>query len=77
MALVHDFGESIIGDITPYDGVSKEDKNFRESLAFDYLAGLAGPNLGRKMKSLWQEFEEGTTREARLVRGLDRLECVA
>ncbi len=26
MALVHDLAESLVGDITPHDGVSKEDK---------------------------------------------------
>ena len=26
MGLIHDIAESIIGDITPYDGVSKEEK---------------------------------------------------
>lgn len=26
MGLLHDLAESIVGDITPYDNVSKEDK---------------------------------------------------
>ncbi len=30
MALVHDLAESTVGDITPHDGVSKEDKYQRE-----------------------------------------------
>ena len=30
MALVHDLAESMVGDITPHDGVSKEDKYQRE-----------------------------------------------
>ena len=30
MALVHDLAESMVGDITPHDGVTKEDKYHRE-----------------------------------------------
>jgi len=30
MALVHDLSESLVGDITPYDNVSKEEKSRRE-----------------------------------------------
>ena len=30
MCLVHDLAESIVGDITPHDNVSKEEKHRRE-----------------------------------------------
>ena len=30
MALVHDLAESMVGDITPHDGVTKEEKYQRE-----------------------------------------------
>ena len=32
MALVHDLAESKIGDITPLDGISKEEKYRREKV---------------------------------------------
>lgn len=32
MALVHDLGESVVGDITPHCGVSKEEKHKREKV---------------------------------------------
>lgn len=32
MGLIHDLGESIIGDITPCDNVSKEDKHAMEEV---------------------------------------------
>lgn len=32
MALVHDLAESLIGDITPHDGVSKEEKFRKENV---------------------------------------------
>lgn len=42
-ALVHDLAESIVGDITPYCGVSKEDKKLREMNAMRDIAKLIEP----------------------------------
>ena len=33
MAIVHDLAESIVGDITPYDNVTKEEKKKKEAEA--------------------------------------------
>ena len=32
MGLIHDLGESIVGDITPVDNVSEEEKHEREKV---------------------------------------------
>lgn len=32
MALVHDMAESIVGDITPYDGIDKATKHQQEQV---------------------------------------------
>ena len=32
ICLVHDIAESIVGDITPYDGVTKEEKRILEEV---------------------------------------------
>lgn len=42
-ALVHDLAESIVGDITPYCGVSKEEKKLREMNAMRDIAKLIEP----------------------------------
>ncbi len=34
ICLVHDLAEAVIGDITPYDGVSKEEKRRMEEVNF-------------------------------------------
>ena len=39
MALVHDMAESLVGDITPVDGISKQEKGKREASAIDWLCG--------------------------------------
>lgn len=73
MALVHDLGESIVGDITPYDGVAPEEKRRREREAMARLAELAGdPGV----LALWEEYDAGATPEARWVKELDKLETV-
>jgi putative hydrolase of HD superfamily len=72
LALVHEMGESYAGDITPVDGVSREDKQARERVAIERC--LEGHPDREWLVSLWEEFEEGATPEAAFVRQLDRLE---
>lgn len=55
MSIVHDIGESIIGDITPHCGVSNDTKNRLETAAIDQLASLLpGCNKGNEMKELFE-----------------------
>jgi putative hydrolases of HD superfamily len=72
IALVHELGEAYAGDITPVDGVSAEEKSRleRESI----LRALEGHPGLEWFLSLWEEFEEGSSPEARFARELDRLE---
>jgi putative hydrolase of HD superfamily len=72
LALVHEMGESYAGDITPVDGVSREDKQRLEREAiFKALDGLPERDW---LLAFWEEFEAGESPEARFVRQLDRLE---
>ena len=72
LALVHDLGEVYAGDLTPHDGVSAEEKHCREDRSIRQIADKL-PH-GDEYVALWQEYEEQATREARLVRQIDRLE---
>ena len=77
MALVHDLAESTVGDITPHCGVSDEDKHQLELDAINHMTTKLGNMLGGdEILSLWKEYEEGTTEEARLVKDLDKLEMI-
>jgi len=72
LALVHEMGESYAGDITPVDGVSREDKQRLEREAiFKALDGFPERDW---LLAFWEEFEAGESPEARFVRQLDRLE---
>ena len=72
MALIHELGEVYAGDITPADGVPKEEKYRREREAL--VRVVAGLPEAERFLALWEEFEAGTSPEARFIRQLDRLE---
>jgi len=81
MALVHDMAESLVGDITPQDGVPKEEKMRRESDAMDYLCDTllgawGGGNQGQEIKRIFLEYEEGTTEESKFVHDVDKIELL-
>lgn len=73
MALVHDLGEVYVGDLTPGDGVSTEEKHRREREALGRMAGRLEQG-GQEYVALWEEYEQNQTPEAQLVRQLDKLE---
>lgn len=50
---MHDLAESIVGDITPYCGVSKEDKKQREMDAMREIAQLIAPR-GQRLMELFE-----------------------
>ncbi|KAF9583351.1 HD domain-containing protein 2 [Lunasporangiospora selenospora] len=78
MAIVHDLAESIVGDITPYDGVSVEDKHTRERNAMQHLCRdlLGWTPQAEEIFGLWEEYEEASTPEAHLVKDFDKFEMI-
>lgn len=72
IALLHETGECIVGDITPSSGIPEAEKNRLEEEAVIKIFG-ALPE-GERYISLWKEFEYKTTPEGRFVRQLDKLE---
>ncbi|KAK4528128.1 hypothetical protein GAYE_SCF51G6062 [Galdieria yellowstonensis] len=78
LALVHDLGESLVGDITPHDGVSPEEKKKLETEAFckirdEYLSSCA---VGHELYDLWNEYENSLSNEAIFVKEVDKLEML-
>jgi putative hydrolase of HD superfamily len=73
MALVHDLAEALVGDITPYDDVSAEEKRRREEAAMREISALAGD---QSLAGLWREYDAAESPEARFVKELDKLETV-
>ncbi|KAF9199062.1 HD domain-containing protein 2 [Haplosporangium sp. Z 27] len=78
MAIVHDLAESLVGDITPYDGVTVEDKHTRERNAMHHLCHelLGWTEQAREIEGLWNEYEAASTPEALLVKDFDKFEMI-
>ena len=76
MAVVHDLAEAMVGDIAPWEGISKEEKMKREREGMRCMLSdmLHDSPAAIRIKELWEEYEEQTTPEARFVKDLDRLE---
>ena len=66
ICIVHDLPESIVGDITPYDGVSKDEKRNMESDAMK--------NVAPEFFELWKEYEDQSSEEAKFVKRMDKLD---
>ncbi|MBR6418721.1 MAG: HD domain-containing protein [Oscillospiraceae bacterium] len=72
--LIHDVVEIDAGDTYAYDAAGNATKAEREQKAADRLFGLLPPEQGAEMRQLWDEFEAGSTPEARFANALDRIQ---
>lgn len=79
MALVHDMAEAIVGDITPFDGMTKTEKSRREQASIIYMAALVekyNPEAAKEIVELWNQYEHCSSPEARLVKDIDKFELM-
>jgi len=77
ICLMHDLAEAKVGDITPHDGVSKEDKRRLEETALrEILSDLGQQEISDEMLRLWMEYEEGTSHTANVAKQLDKFEMI-
>lgn len=82
MALVHDMAELLVGDITPVDGVSTEEKHRREASTMNYLttkllgSASATSDPAQGMRDIFQEYEDNQTLEAKFVHDVDKIELM-
>lgn len=73
MLVIHELGEVVIGDITPFDNITPEEKMEKEHEAIREVLG----NLIKKDEfySLLLEFDEKKTKEAIFAHHCDKLEA--
>ncbi|KAK6133794.1 hypothetical protein DH2020_032505 [Rehmannia glutinosa] len=77
IAVVHDIAEAIVGDITPSDGVPKQEKSRMEQEALDEMCKVLGGGMrAEEIKELWQEYENNSSLEANLVKDFDKVEMI-
>jgi putative hydrolase of HD superfamily len=76
MCLIHDLGEAIGGDIPAPLQQSPGSKSGKERADLVELTTPLPPELAREILDLWDEYEAATSPEARLAKGLDKLETI-
>jgi putative hydrolase of HD superfamily len=77
MCVIHDLGEAIHGDIPAIAQLpGMPDKSAREREDLQTLATPLPPRLRAQLLSLWDEYDNAASPEARIVKGLDKLETM-
>lgn len=74
MVLVHDAVEIDAGDTYCYDDEGAKTKRQRELKAAERIFGILPEEQCREYRSLWDEFEEGVTAEAKFAAAMDRIQ---
>jgi putative hydrolase of HD superfamily len=75
MIVVHDLVEALVGDVPYFDtGERKRLKKQREAEAIEEIRQRLGPPTGDRIRTLFLEFEDRLTPEARFAGALDNLE---
>lgn len=72
MLLVHDIGEIDTGDTMVFVEHGWEERKAAELAAVTRIFGMLPEPVGATFLSLWQEFEDGDTPEARFAHAADR-----
>jgi len=80
IALVHDLVEALAGD-TDYSLIAfgiktSKEKRSMELSAIQEIEKIAPKKSGHELAELWQEYEEGETKEAKFVKALDKIEGI-
>lgn len=76
LALVHDLGEALGGDLPAPEQGPEDGRAARERADLAALLAPAPGALRAEVAALWEEYAAGRTAEARLVKALDKLETI-
>ena len=74
LLVVHDLGEALRGDVPA--PLQTGDKSAEERADMAALLGTLPAGVAARLMALWDEYNAVATPEARLAKGLDRLETV-
>lgn len=74
MCLLHDFGEAVTGDIPAFE--KNANHEIEEEKAIEMLLSELPTAQREEMLSLFREMKEMETLEAKICKGLDRMEAV-
>ena len=80
MLILHDLVEIDVGDVPIHSqngqAHASVETQAAEAKAADRIFGLLPPDLGKDLRTLWEEFEAAETPDARFAKSLDRVQPV-
>ena len=76
MSLDHDLGELYDGDISAKLQNDNDNKAEMEEKAMRRMLTILPENLAENIYDLWKEYNECSTKEAKLVKAMDKLETI-
>jgi putative hydrolase of HD superfamily len=76
ICVVHDLGEALGGDVPANVQSSKTEKADRERADLQELVTPLAPPQRDEILRLWDEYEAASSPEARIAKGLDKLETI-
>lgn len=74
LALFHDMGEAVTGDIPAFEKTGEDEKTEEEAL--EQIADMLPQPQRESLKSVFREVREKRTPEAKLVNAMDKLEAL-
>ncbi len=77
LAVIHDLGEAVCGDIPAIHQIASTGKATVERLGMCELCADLPPDLQAELLALWDEYDTASTPEARIIKGLDKLETIS
>ena len=72
MALIHDLPEAVIGDLTPTQKTAETRES--EETSISHILSLLPKKQRENYLAVWNEYQEGKTKEAEAVRQLEKIE---
>lgn len=74
MVLIHDIVEIDAGDVFLYDTTKNHTNTDEELIAANRIFGLLPAEQAEEFITIWKEFEDGITDEAKFAKSMDRFE---
>ena len=76
MSLVHDLGELYDGDISATLQHDNDNKSEMEERAMNRMLKVLPESISKQIYDLWAEYNKCATKEAKLVKAMDKLETI-
>ena len=73
MLLLHDICEIDASDVFFFDEAGRAEAKAKEQAAVNRIFGILPADIAEQFQDLWDEFENGNSREAKFARAIDRV----